>query len=443
MDLATTAFALSTEGWQALALTGHERELLAGDHGPAVAMAMAIIVRMAALAGAGRLVEVSAAHIDGCLYHGTVGLDFAERLAAEGGRVTVPTTLNVAVLDLLHPDLVQLDSETRSRARRLMDAYVAMGCEPTWTCAPYQLPSRPALGEHVAWAESNAIVFANSVLGARTGRYGDFMDICAALTGRVPLAGLHVAEERRARVVFRLSDDVLARAPAPPGGDDWYGLIGTIVGREAGSLVPAIVGLPVGTSEDQLKALGAGAASSGAVGMFHAVGVTPEAPTLDAACGGEAPKRQIEIDTSMLGRAWEELSTWNGGTRLSAVSVGTPHFSTAEFDQLDRLLDGRPVSRQIEMYVSTGRGVLAEIERSGLLQHLVDAGITIVADTCTYITPIMSAGRGSAVMTNSAKWAWYAPGNLGVEVIYGSLADCVASAVRGGVVRERPEYLDG
>jgi predicted aconitase len=437
------AFALGDKGGRALELTAHERQLLAGEHGSAVAMAMAIIVRMGALAGAHQLVEVSAAHIDSCLYHGTVGLDLAERLAAEGGRVTVPTTLNVAALDLLHPELVRLDSETRGRARRLMDAYVAMGCEPTWTCAPYQLPSRPTLGEHVAWAESNAIVFANSVLGARTGRYGDFIDICAALAGRVPLAGLHVAEERRARVVFRLSDDVLARVPAQPGGDEWYGLIGSIVGREVGSLVPAIVGLSPDTSEDQLKALGAGAASSGAVGMFHAVGVTPEAPTLDAACGGAETTRQIEISTSILEHAWEELSTWDGGTELSAVSIGTPHFSVAEFDGLDRLLDGRPVNPQVDMYVSTGRAVLGEIERSGLLERLVAAGITIVADTCTYITPIMSAGRGSAVMTNSAKWAWYAPGNLGVEVIYGSLADCVASAVKGGVVRERPAYLDG
>ena len=176
--------------------------MLSGAAGEALQMAMQLIVALARVNGARRLRPVSAAHIDGCLYHGPVGLDFAERLVAAGGRVAVPTTLNVSALDLLHPELIRLDDATRDRARRLMDAYVAMGCEPTWTCAPYQLPDRPRLGQHVAWAESNAIVFANSVLGARTGRYGDFIDICAALTGRVPDAGLHRTENRHARIVL-------------------------------------------------------------------------------------------------------------------------------------------------------------------------------------------------------------------------------------------------
>ncbi len=159
--------------------------------------------------------DVTRAHIDSCLYHGQVGLDFAERLLAGGASVTVPATLNVSSLDLLHPELVLLDDETRGRARRLMDAYVAMGCRPTWTCAPYQLPDRPAFGEHVAWAESNAIVFANSVLGARTNRYGDFIDICAAVTGRVPDHGLHTDEGRRATARFLLRRRL---RPAPRSG---------------------------------------------------------------------------------------------------------------------------------------------------------------------------------------------------------------------------------
>src|SRR5215211_5994669 len=163
---------------------------------------MGLIVRMAELAGAAELVDVSSAHVDGCLFHGQAGLDFAERLVHGGGAVRVPTTLNVSSLDLLHPDHYLGDQETARAARRLMDAYVAMGCRQTWTCAPYQLPERPRFGEHVAWAESNAIVFANSVLGARTARYGDFIDICAAITGRVPDAGLHRTERRRGRAVF-------------------------------------------------------------------------------------------------------------------------------------------------------------------------------------------------------------------------------------------------
>jgi predicted aconitase len=146
-------------------LTPYDEDLLSGHRGEAARIAMRIILEMARVAGAQRLIDVRSAHIDGCLYHGRAGLDFAERLASAGGRVVVPATLNVGSLDLLHPGLFRGDEETACLARRLMDAYVAMGCEPTWTCAPYQLPERPGLGEHVAWAESNAIVFANSVLG--------------------------------------------------------------------------------------------------------------------------------------------------------------------------------------------------------------------------------------------------------------------------------------
>ena len=182
--------------------------MLDGRHGEAAALAMRILLDMGRVWEAERLIGVTSAHIDSCLYHGPAGLDFAEVLLSGGARVTIPTTLNVSSLDLLHPGLVRLDAETSMKARRLMDAYVAMGCRPTWTCAPYQLERRPAFGEHVAWAESNAIVFANSVLGARTNRYGDFLDICAAITGRVPEAGLHMDAHRRGEIVFRLSDDI-------------------------------------------------------------------------------------------------------------------------------------------------------------------------------------------------------------------------------------------
>src|SRR5919106_4222976 len=189
-----------------LRLTPDEEAMLAGREGDATRLAMRILVEMAGIAGADRFLEVTSAHIDGGLYHGRAGLDFAERLSASGARVSVPTTLNVSSLDLLHPDLYRGDPDTAAQARRLMDAYRAMGCEPTWTCAPYQLRRRPGLGEQIAWAESNAIVFANSVLGARTERYGDFIDICAAITGRVPDAGLHRSENRIGRAVFDVSD---------------------------------------------------------------------------------------------------------------------------------------------------------------------------------------------------------------------------------------------
>ena len=316
-----------------------------------------------------------------------------------------------------------------------MELYEAMGCRPTWTCAPYQLPERPAFGQHVAWAESNAIVFANSVLGARTDRYGDFIDVCAAITGRAPFAGLHRDEERLAGLVLRL-EAVPARLLEA---DALYPVLGHVAGREAGSTVPAIVGLPPGTSEDRLKALGAAAASSGSVAMYHAVGVTPEAPTLEAATGG-ASVPAVVITPARLRAARDELTTASGD-ELGAVSVGTPHASLAELEHLADLLGRARVRDGVRFYVNTGRDVLAEAERRGITRRLEDAGVQVVTDTCTYLTPMLGHVSG-AVMTDSAKWAWYAPGNLGVEVVFGGLEECVLSAMAGRVVRDEGLWAD-
>ena len=314
-----------------------------------------------------------------------------------------------------------------------MDAYVEMGCRPTWTCSPYQLMERPSFGDQVAWAESNAIVFANSVLGARTGRYGDFIDICAAVTGRAPAAGLHLDAGRLARLVVRLdgvTDDWLAD-------DALYPVLGHALGRLAGSKVPVVVGLPSDTNEDRLKALGAAAASAGSVAMFHAVGLTPEAETLEDALGGLEPESEVLIDPGFLSSAAAELSTTNG-ERVDAVCIGTPHASRAELAELARLLDGRKVL--IDTYVNAGRSDIAAARSD--VEVIEAAGVRMVTDTCTYITPILDPAA-RVVMTDSAKWAWYAPANLGVEVVFGSRLDCLASAVSGELRRESPLWTGG
>src|ERR671918_659144 len=233
----------------AVRLVNRDRAMLGGAQGEAARLAMEIVVAMAESVGAERLVDIASGHIDGALYHGRVSLDFAERLVAGGGRGRGAATLNVGSLDLLHPGLYRGDEDTARAGRRLMELYADMGCRPTWTCAPYQMDARPAFGEHVAWAESNAIVFANSVLGARTDRYGDFIDICAAITGRAPYAGLHVTENRRGQALFRLEGipDRLLRK------DVFYPVLGHLVGMETGMLVPVIEGLPDDVTEDQLK----------------------------------------------------------------------------------------------------------------------------------------------------------------------------------------------
>jgi predicted aconitase len=407
-----------------------DRAVLGGERGEGAALAMRLVVKMAEVARAPRLRDVTGAHIDSCLYHGQAGLDFAERLLVGGATVSVPATLNVSSLDLLHPELVLLEDGIRERAKWLMDAYLRMGCRPTWTCAPYQLPDRPAFGEHVAWAESNAIVFANSVLGARTNRYGDFIDICAAITGRVPECGLHTDEGRRADLCIRLrgvSDDLLDQ-------DLLYPVLGHLLGRRAGNDVVAVEGLPPDTSEERLKAVGAAAASSGAVALFHAIGVTPEAPTWAAVAAADAREEQVTV--ADLRTARDELSPVRDGAEIGAVSVGTPHASEAELRRLaDLVRDERP---RVPFYVNTGRAQLAGV--GSVADDLADAGVTVVTDTCTYVTPVMRGVTGP-VMTDSGKWAWYAPSNLGFEVALGSLDDCVRSAAAGRVMRDEHAWV--
>ncbi|MGW1346616.1 aconitase X [Kribbella sp. NPDC002412] len=410
-----------------LQLTAEEEDLLGGRHGDGVALAMRVIVGLARIEGAPRLVEITSAHVDSCLYHGQVSLDFAYQLARLGAKVRVPTTLNVGSMDLLHPGLVRTgtdaERETALRGRELMAAYVDLGCTPTWTCAPYQLPNRPGLGEHVAWAESNAIVFANSVLGARTDRYGDFLDICAAITARAPYSGLQTTEARRGTVVFdcRPLGDFLRTDLA-------YPLLGVHVGSMVGGEIPVLVGIPADVSEDNLKAFGAAAASAGGVALFHAVGVTPEAPTgpLD-----ELPTYVVDLET--MRRTRRRLSTI-AADQIDAVSVGTPHASYDECRQLaDLLRNGPPI--RVPFYLSTGRATRERAAETGVISTLEAAGVTIVVDTCTYVTAILSPAWKN-VMTNSGKWAHYAPGNIGVDVVLGSLAECVASARAGRVVLE-------
>ena len=398
--------------------------MLGGEFGGAAAMAMRLLVGLAEATGARRMIDISSAHVDGTLYLGRASLDFATRLRDLGGRVRVPTTLNVSSLDLLHPELFLGEDATRQAALATMQAYVDMGGLSTWTCAPYQLPERPGLGDRVAWGESNAVVFANSVLGARTPRFGDFVDISAALTGRAPETGLYLDENRRARVLFDVSR-ISRRAVAT---EEFFAVLGILVGSTAGIEVPVITGLDSAT-EDQMKVLGAAAASSGTVGLIHVVGLTPEAGTLSEATGGQAPRR-VEVTSAALDAAYGALTNTSTAS-LRTVNLGTPHYSSHQIDRLTRLLGGRPVHEGVTLYVNTGRHVLATASGIPELEVL---GVTFVVDTCTYVTPIIGDGSGVA-MTDSAKWAYYAPGNLGLDVVFGSTADCVESAVAGRVMR--------
>ncbi|HEX3786524.1 MAG TPA: aconitase X catalytic domain-containing protein [Pseudonocardiaceae bacterium] len=414
-----------------LVLSADQRARLAGEAGSGVALCMRILTKLARLRGARRLIAVESAHLDGCLYHGQAGVDFVERLVGSGTTVAVPTTLNVGSLDLLHPGLVRTSAADTAAANRLMAGYRALGARPTWTCAPYQAGHRPGLGRQVAWAESNAIVFCNSVLGARTDRYGDFVDVSAAVTGLAPEAGLHLTANRRGTVII----DCSALSAELRSMDVLYPVLGYLAGELAGTGVPVFTGLAATSpGEDALKALGATAASAGGVALFHVVGVTPEAPTLEGALqGADVPTVVVDVDTVRAAR--DRLST-SSGERLDAVSLGTPHLSVTEFAALAALLgDGGSFHPDVDVWLSTSRAVLAEAQAAGYVDTVTAAGARIIVDTCTYVTPVLHPGT-RVVMTNSGKWAHYAPGNLGVDVVFGSMGECVRSARQGKVVRD-------
>ena len=293
-------------------------------------MAMRILMRMAEVSGAAEMMDVSQAHIDGCGLLSDAGLEFAETFAANGGKVSIPTTLNMGPLDIQNWREFGVDEEFAAKAIRQARAYTSMGCIPTWTCAPYQSYLTPRFGQQIAWGESNAICYANSVLGARTNRYGDYIDICAAITGRVPKCGLHLKENRRGEILLRLVDI----DPAIMREDAFYAILGHLIGSLVQDKIPVIEGLPAAPTSDQLKALCAAAASSGAVALFHAIGATPEANTLEEACQGHEPDEVIAIRLSDLLEARSDLSTAKEGVKLDCVVLGCPHFSFDEFREI-------------------------------------------------------------------------------------------------------------
>jgi predicted aconitase len=226
--------------------------------------------------------------------------------------------------------------------------------------------------------------------------------------------------------------------------DAFYPVLGTALGLRAGSRVAAIDGLPPGLSEDRLKAVGAAAASSGAVAMFHAVGSTPEAPTLEAALGERPPEKEADLGLAELRAARDTLTSAVGaaeGERIGSVSLGTPHASLGELRAIADELDGRHVHPEVELLVSTSRDILAAGEADGTAPRLGDAGVELLVDTCSYLGPILRP-TPLPVMTDSAKWAWYAPANIGARVVFGSRRECIESAVSGRIRRDRGLWGD-
>jgi predicted aconitase len=416
-------------------LTEHDQALLGGEHGKAAQVAMQIVLRMAELQGARGLVDVTQAHIDGCIYTGPASLRFARQLVQWGAKVRVPTTLNSISVDQRRWRELGVDPALGEPASALGDAYMAMGAQLSYTCAPYLLDTAPKAGEQIVWAESNAVVYANSVLGARTLKYPDYLDICIALTGRAPLIGCHLDAQRKARLQIEL--------PALGELDDaFYPLLGYHIGALAGSRVPLVLGLEKRKpSLDDLKAFGAAFATTSAAPLFHIAGVTPEAidPAQVLEAGARIAVEKIRLQDLML--SWRELNSARD-PRVDVVSLGNPHFSLGEFAHLARLCRGRHKHPDVVLAITCGRAVLEQAREAGHLAVIEAFGATLVTDTCWCMLgePVIPPAA-TTLMTNSGKYAHYAPGLVGRKVHFASLAECVDAACSATASGRLPAWL--
>lgn len=420
-----------------LSLTQKDLSMLHGEFGEATKMAMKILVRMAEVSDAKELLDIVGAHIDSTVYIGDAGLEFSEKLASLGAKVSVPTTLNVSGLDEHHWQEWAVTNEWAKQAHRQMIAYQSMGTIPTWTCAPYQTEYKPKFGDQIAWGESNAISFANSVIGARTERYPDLFDVCCAITGRAPAIGLHLTENRAGKILLQLKNIPLELQQS----DDFYPVLGHLMGKISLEKIPVIQGLDYFPNEDQLKALGAAGASSGGVAMFHIIGVTPEAQTFESAFQNKQPEEIIEVTMDLLRESRKALTHQTSEVfetsevSLDLVVLGSPHFSLAEFKQLAPLVKRKRKHEGVKFLVTSSRAMTQLAKQAGFLDDLQNFGAQLTVDTCILTTPMLPK-EVKYLMTNSAKFAYYSPGLLGKQITFGSLKDCVESAITGKVIRD-------
>ena len=375
-------------------LDSAQEKLLRGDGGEAKQFAMEIVSKVGDAVGADSLVPIKSAHV---LAHYSslhdAGVDVLERFANSGGKFAVPTSVDPASIDLENWRSFGIPEEYARQQFRLCDAYAKLGGMRCWTCVQYQVCNFPKGGETVAWAESSAVVFANSVLGVRSNKITSGMDVACAVLGLTPKFGMLNDENRVARIAFRLSLDSLT--------DLDYRSIGFFVGRKAGSRVPALLGLPADVSSDQVKHLGAAAAAAGPVTMVHLPGITPGIKTLSDATGGSKVE-EVEVARSDLDDVGSDLNQTTEAPDL--VALGVPHLSVNELGELAKMLEGRKLKQGVKMYVYTSSQAYDMAERTGIGAAIERSGARMSHSTDAEISPLSRLGF-KVVMTNSAKMA--------------------------------------
>lgn len=400
-------------------LTREEEAMLHGRHGEAKRKAMEILVALGRIYGAKRMVRVASAQIAGVSYKtiGDAGLGYLKHMAALGGRVEIPSFLNPAGMDTEQWESLGVPADFAKKQIEILDAYSTMGISTTCTCTPYLCGIRPGEGEHIAWSESSAVSFANSVLGARTNREGGPSALCAALCGRTPLYGLHLEENRVARLLVRVEGKLENRAD--------YGLLGLLVGREAKGRIPAFKfgerggtgtpdsrtlggkGLP---NETDLKYLGAAMAASGSVPLYFVEGVTPEWRV-------EPDAEEFVVSQGQMDALKEKL---NEAGEADLITVGCPHASLGELEEIAQALEKKPVEKPF--WICLGRSVKKEAEEKGIAKRIERGGGKLVADTCMVVSPLEEMGfRRTAV--DSGKACVYLPTMCKQKLLFGKLEE--------------------
>ena len=386
-------------------LEKEEQRMFDGENGEAARQSMEILVALGKIYGAEKMVPVSSAQVAGVSYKtiGDAGLEYLEDLAAKGAKTRVPTFLNPAGMDVEQWKEMKVPADFAKKQIAILDAYSKMGIMKTCTCAPYFIGIRPKKGEHIAWAESSAIAFANSVLGARTNREGGPSALAAAICGVTPYYGLHLDDNRVARLIIDVRCKIKTTAD--------FGALGSWVGTIAKERYPAFKGIKSAT-EEQLKVLGASMAASGSVPLFFIQNITPEWNVEDKA--EQISFTQIELKTTRT-----RLDTSNH-EHPNLVTIGCPHASLNEIEQVAKLVQDRKPTTQF--WVCTSRKLKEEAIRLGYNKTIESAGGRIVADTCMVVCPLEQMGF-SVTGTNSGKAAKYLPSLCKQKVAFGDLED--------------------
>ncbi|MFB9224507.1 aconitase X [Paracoccus cavernae] len=411
-----------------LALTAEDHAKLAGRDGKPVQLAMQIITAMAAIQGATSLIDVAQVHIDGCIYASDANRIFAERMADMGAKVVLPTTMNAISVDRDNWEKQGVPPSFGTPASRLADAYVRMGARASFTCAPYLLPSAPEYGDNIAWAESNAVIFANTVIGARTVKHPDFFDLLIAMTGRAPRSGVYLDADRHPSRIIHVA--------APKGLDDsFWPMLGYLAGKLAPDRIPLITGLEgVTASRDDLKGMCGAFGTTSAAPMLHVAGHTPEAglkPRADA--------DHVAVSVADFAAIWRELN--NAPDEIELAAFGSPHFSASETRALVALMDGRRPAQGVSVVVTVGPDVLGDLRADGTVAALEALGCKIVSDICwCSITEPVFPPEARTLITNSGKYAHYGPGLSGRAVRFSSLEGCVFAALTGRAP-DLPDWL--